>query len=267
MLKKTGMLFKKKSLFQIHEILVASSETENRLSRKIDSLLNRKFRDEAETCLGLGESEFMECWDTRFETGDFKGILWCAAINQRLKNESKIKIFGDIHMATHCNSEQRGKLNRTLSMQHEKMTGIRRKMIEAGRGREIQKIIKAVPDPDMKRCNASCPSFNLCKKRILMIGGFTRMKPFYRQLIEGSGGVFEYHDGYMKKGVRSLKSRFRRADIVLCAISCNSHAACSTVKKLGKKHKKSVHMLDRFSLSAVSHVIRTEGNEGLGISA
>ena len=100
-----------------------------------------------------------------------------------------------------------------------------------------------------------------------MIGGFTRMKPFYRQLIEGSGGVFEYHDGYMKKGVRSLKSRFRRADIVLCAISCNSHAACSTVKKLGKKHKKSVHMLDRFSLSAVSHVIRTEGNEGLGISA
>ena len=122
---------------------------------------------------------------------------------------------------------------------------------------EIQAVISEFST--LNRCDASCPSFDLCKKRVLIVGGITRMESLYRELIEGSGGIFEYHDGYMNKGVRQLESRLRRADVVVCPVSCNSHAACSIVKNLAKKHKKTVHMVAGSSLTAVSQVI--QGND------
>ena len=42
-LKKAGISIKRKNQFEIHERLVASSDDENRLSRKVDNLLRRKF--------------------------------------------------------------------------------------------------------------------------------------------------------------------------------------------------------------------------------
>lgn len=109
---------------------------------------------------------------------------------------------------------------------------------------------------EMNRCDADCPAFDLCRKRVLIVGGITRMEALYRRLIENSGGVFEYHDGCMNGGAKRLESRLKRSDIVLCPVNCNSHAACALVKNLGKKHNKRVHMLPSFSLSAVSRAIR-----------
>ena len=43
LLKKSGISSKNKSAFEIHEILVACAETENTLSRRADSMLNRKY--------------------------------------------------------------------------------------------------------------------------------------------------------------------------------------------------------------------------------
>ena len=82
------------------------------------------------------------------------------------------------------------------------------------------------------------------------------MEALYRRLIEDSGGIFEYHDGYMKKGAKMLENRLLRADMVLCPVNCNSHAACTMVKNLAKKHNKPLHMLANSSLSTVSQVIR-----------
>jgi hypothetical protein len=112
---------------------------------------------------------------------------------------------------------------------------------------------------EMNRCDSSCPSFDLCRKRVLIVGGISRMEGIYRRLIETNGGVFEYHDGYMHGGTKQLESRLKRSDIVLCPVNCNSHAACALVKNLGKKHNKPVHMLPNFSLNAISQVIRTCG--------
>jgi hypothetical protein len=132
---------------------------------------------------------------------------------------------------------------------------------EAGLHEDASKRIQAETESilaemrSMNRCDASCPAFDLCKKRVLIVGGVTRMQTLYRELIEGSGGHFDYHDGYMKNGVRQLESRLRRADVVLCPVNCNSHAACSLVKNLGKKHKTPVHLLPNSSLTTVSHVI------------
>jgi hypothetical protein len=117
---------------------------------------------------------------------------------------------------------------------------------------------------EMSRCNITCPVFDLCRKRVLIVGGITRMEALYRRLIEDAGGVFEYHDGYMHGGAKQLENSLKRADIVLCPVNCNSHGACSLVKNLGKKHNKPVHMLASFSLSTVSHVLSRKGQRETG---
>ncbi len=108
---------------------------------------------------------------------------------------------------------------------------------------------------EFNTCDQNCPSYDLCKKRILIVGGITRMESLYRQLIEGRGGLMEHHDGYMKNGVRSLEGQLKRSDLIICPVSCNSHAACTLVKNLGKKHRKPVYMVANPSLNAVPKVI------------
>ena len=112
---------------------------------------------------------------------------------------------------------------------------------------------------EINRCDSGCPAFDLCNKRVLIVGGIARMESLYRRLIENNGGLLEYHDGCVNGGTKKLENHFKRSDIVICPVNCNSHAACTMVKHLGKKHKKSVHMLANFSLSAVSQVIRNCG--------
>lgn len=102
---------------------------------------------------------------------------------------------------------------------------------------------------------AQCPSYDLCKKRVLIVGGIERMEKAYRKLVEERGGIFEYHAGHMKSGGKGLENSVQRADLVLCPVNCNSHGACLKVKNLGKKFKKPVHMLSNFSLSAVARTM------------
>ncbi|MCP4579159.1 MAG: DUF2325 domain-containing protein [Deltaproteobacteria bacterium] len=108
-------------------------------------------------------------------------------------------------------------------------------------------------------CDETCPSYDLCQRRVLMVGGLTKMESLYRQVIEDNNGIFEYHDGYMQNGIKNLESRVRRADMVLCPVNCNSHAACALVKKLGKKHKKTVRLLAGSSLSAIGEALSGKG--------
>lgn len=109
-------------------------------------------------------------------------------------------------------------------------------------------------------CSPECPSFDLCRKRVLIVGGLSRMEDSYRRFVEGRGGIFEYHDGRLHGGVKGLENSFKRADVVLCPVNCNSHGACLLVKSLGKKHKKPVHMLAGFGLSTVSRAMAENAN-------
>ena len=117
----------------------------------------------------------------------------------------------------------------------------------------------AAPEP----CDASCPSYDLCQKRILIVGGITKMANHYRDMVEAQGGRLDYHTGNLKNGLRALESRLKRADLVLCPVDCNSHAACNAVKKLGKKHNKPVRMLHRSSLNAISQALGPEPPEAM----
>jgi hypothetical protein len=358
LLKKSGFSIKSKSPFELHETLVASAESKNRLSRKVGNLLNRKFGKKAASLLALGHEAFREHFKTAFETGDCIAVSWAAAINPNLPIEIKREIFGEIHMAMHRSGTQSTKLKQKLARQRKEIDGLRQSTKKATRlrrslqkenmrlkqshvelmttlaavkgektkleedlaashsryrqaeieqenrilkerldamqlkAKEEQRLMVSLEEKNrhlsselerqqnssrhfkkevskiigdffaLNRCDATCPSFDLCKKRILIVGGITRMKSLYRELIESGGGVFEYHDGYMKKGVKKLECRLRRADVVVCPINCNSHAACSIVKNLAKKHNKTVHMLANSSLNAVSQVIWGAGGKG-----
>lgn len=103
-----------------------------------------------------------------------------------------------------------------------------------------------------KPCDESCPAFNLCKKRVLIVGGITKMKNLYRDLIEQKGGLFDYDDGYMRNGENTLEGKVRRSDIVFCPVDVNSHNACLSVKKICRKADKPYWMLSNSSLTSIS---------------
>jgi len=110
--------------------------------------------------------------------------------------------------------------------------------------------------PDKDYCiEDACPQYKLCAKRIFMIGGITKMKSFYRDIVKNAGGEFDYHDGYLKAGKAYFEAKVKKCDMVLCPVNCNSHNACLRVKKLCKKHNKAIKFLNSSSISAVSQAL------------
>lgn len=357
LLKKIGLATRKRSSFEVHELLVASGENENRLSRRVDRALERKY-GRADGCWCVAERDtFLAHFHQAFASGDYNGAVWAAAVNPKLPIEAKREIFGTIHMTMHQNGCRYQQVKQKQVRQQKEIGKLRQHLKETIRDRrelrkecddfrrrqagadtalamaenEKQQLARKLADLDQsgqvagleqenaqlkaevetlrhllkdkqclaialkekqrqliaerdhqremnvlfrkeiqtmmsgvracRSCGDQCPGFDLCQRRVLIVGGLTRMETLYRELIEGSGGIFDYHDGYMHKGARHLESRLQRADVVLCPVNCNSHNACSVVKTLAKKHNKTVHMLSNSSLNAVSRAIWGTGAE------
>ncbi len=174
------------------------------------------------------------------------GMLDLETENQQLRDELG-NLSGEIGDYQQRLEALRGQNNKLLSK------------LESQRGmndhlkKEMEEIFTQFSS--LTRCDETCPSFDLCRKRILIVGGINRMESLYRQLIEENGGIFEYHNGHIKGGKKALENRIRRADIVLCPVNINSHNACSVVKKMGKKHRKSVQMLAGSGLGVISQAL------------
>lgn len=355
-LKKTKLSLKSISSFEEHEMIVASSDNENPISRRVDRLLQRKYGKYATELYALKENDFMEFYESAERSGEPYAALWATATHPSLSMKYKRKIFGKVHMGMHFSDEERMKMNRKLMGRDNELKEVRQsnkalsqkkralekknQLLESNQAamkasldaanNEIEQLKQQLQKTDEQKkavnstqaslalkneldklttvgqkqqikiatlrkknqrlcaqvsylkdsnrqirqethnivteivkksqCDESCPSFDLCQKRILIVGGMSRMASLYREMIEASGGVFEYHDGYMKQGRRKLESRLRRADLVICPVNCNSHAACLMVKSLAKKHQKPVHILSNASLKAVSQAIWRKGD-------
>ncbi len=118
----------------------------------------------------------------------------------------------------------------------------------------------AVPPPcqqDGCCSQETCQQYQLCAKRIFMIGGITKMKSYYKDIVEKAGGEFDYHDGYLKNANADLEAKVKKSDLVLCPVNCNSHNACLRVKKLCNRHNKQLKILSNSSLSAVTQAVFT----------
>jgi hypothetical protein len=120
---------------------------------------------------------------------------------------------------------------------------------------EFQRILK-----DMSSMPPACRKFeeemSQCKRRVLMVGGLTRLSSLYQELAEGLGYDFAYHDGYMNAGEKGLKNLIQNVDLVLCSTDCNSHGACNSVKKICKNLNKDCCFLNNTSLSSVSRTLQ-----------
>ncbi len=100
-----------------------------------------------------------------------------------------------------------------------------------------------------------CPNAALCNRRVLIVGGMTKLRSFYEQIVTKMGGQFEYHDGYKYNGVEGLSRLVDRSDVVICPVDVNSHSACLHVKKCCKELNKPYYMLRSSSVSTIHQTL------------
>lgn len=93
---------------------------------------------------------------------------------------------------------------------------------------------------------------DLTARRLLCVGGKTRLVPQYRAAIESANGVFLYHDGGIEDHLSRLPALLRSADAVVCLAADVSHCAYYAVKRYCKRFGKSCALLPGSSVSALT---------------
>ncbi|MCK5508513.1 MAG: DUF2325 domain-containing protein [Desulfobacterales bacterium] len=236
--------FQEKENRKLKELLQQESAIRRTLKKENKSL--KKDMDESRKGYAFFEKEKVKIEKKLFELNDNSEFFDLQAENMELRVNVR-KLSDEVSGYKKWMAD--------LQDQNNKLLG------DIDRQREINDHFKKEMERDiirisaMNRCNEICPSFDLCRKRILIVGGIVKIKDRYKKLIEENGGIFEYHDGYMNGGTKGLKKQIRRADMVLCPVNCNSHNACSVAKKIGKKYNRQVHMLAGSGLSAISQAL------------
>ncbi|MCG8618679.1 MAG: DUF2325 domain-containing protein, partial [Desulfobacterales bacterium] len=150
------------------------------------------------------------------------------------------------------------KLKTTLALARKENESIREEMESF-----ISVLGESAPPPCQTSSDCSresCSQYQLCARRIFMIGGITKMKAYYKDIVEKAGGEFDYHDGYIKGAGMDIEARVKRSDLVLCPVNCNSHNACIRVKKLCNQHNTPLKILASSSLSAVGQAVFSQEN-------
>lgn len=365
--RKTGIPVKGVRPYELHGTAVEFLGTENQVSRRLDRIVKRRYRDALPKLSGLDENALAKAWEKGLKSGEMEGILLGIALRRDLSGEFVDRIFGEVHMLGHTASatvmrargdlasgrelsdrmrlelRQEKKRRRELERENLNLRGrlsgppaARQKdegemasdagevdrlreeiriqgealsllssenghLVEqaASLARERDRLAAETRDTQRENgillqeitgmashiaalaqtfsaagegcegeaCSAkegscegeSCPRFDLCAKRVLIVGGITKFRHLYRDLVESGGGVFDYHDGYMTSGKQNLEARVKRSDLVICPVNCNSHGACIKVKRFCRKHNKAINMLPSASISAISSALYTAG--------
>lgn len=99
-------------------------------------------------------------------------------------------------------------------------------------------------------CSSDCSHFDLCRRRILYVGGRPSLGPHFRQVVEQANGELLQHDGGREEADAALAALLPRADAVLCPADCISHSAMQRIKRLCKQQAKTFVVLRSASLSA-----------------
>ncbi len=138
-LRKEGIYTKGESDLLIHEILVKGLGDENRLSRRIDFWLNRKYQKEVDELSSLEPGQFITRWKASLGSEVFEGFVWVAVTKADLSAEQRKTIFGDVHMETHVRAKQLGHERQRLNQEQKRNERLEETAKEAGR---INRILK-----------------------------------------------------------------------------------------------------------------------------
>jgi hypothetical protein len=135
---------------------------------------------------------------------------------------------------------------------------IEREKLEVQRELEVVEasLLAQVAAPNCGHCSdqmaGRCPGRDLCGKKVLYVGGQSKMVPHYQQMVEHYGGQFMHHDGGVEAARSQLPKMLGTADVVFCPVDCVSHDACTCVKKMCKNYQKPFVMMRSSGLSTLA---------------
>ena len=98
---------------------------------------------------------------------------------------------------------------------------------------------------ESNQINSPSNYLELSEKSVLCVGGFARLYPKYRRLVEAAGGRLWIYRGNQKEDSKHLPVLLTHAYMVLCPIDCINHEAYFTVKKYCKESGKPCVLLQR----------------------
>lgn len=100
-----------------------------------------------------------------------------------------------------------------------------------------------------------CKNSDLCGKKVLYVGGFSRHRVQFQKVTESINGQFFYHDGGLQQSEHQLDELVTKADVVFCPVDCISHNAMGRIKNLAKSQCKDCVFLKSASLSSFKNEI------------
>lgn len=123
----------------------------------------------------------------------------------------------------------------------------------------LNQLIAESPTAQKEHCGGdckTCSNSDLCGKKILYVGGFSRHRRKFQKMTHSINGEFFYHDGGKQQSSHLLDNLVQKADCIFCPIDCISHDAIGRVKTLAKTHCKDCIFLRSASLSSFHQEIK-----------
>lgn len=108
---------------------------------------------------------------------------------------------------------------------------------------------------------------DLCRRRILYVGGMKGAVAHMRDLVTRHNGEFIHHDGGLEDGCARLAGALSQADAVLCPVTCVSHNAIDTIKRDCRRACKAFMLLPSHSVSAFERALYLVGRPDVDATA
>ena len=127
-LVKERILYKHLRPFDIHSIMLSKAKEENRISRRVNDLLNRKYRKEMLELSDCDEDRFLSIWDEKLKVGEVGGLYWVALSCRDYTAKTLKRLFGDVHMLSHINGGEAGNSLQEVVRIKKENEGLNRKL-------------------------------------------------------------------------------------------------------------------------------------------
>ena len=90
---------------------------------------------------------------------------------------------------------------------------------------------------------------------ILLVGGRRGQVPFLAEVISSAGGTLLHHDGGREMSLSLLPGLVGRADRIVVALDCVSHAAAGAARRLVRDRGKALDALPSLSLNSLLNAV------------
>ena len=120
----------------------------------------------------------------------------------------------------------------------------------------MEQTMTSLLSEDEQREKNHIGNVDLSGKRILYVGGRSKLAPHLRALVERHNGHFDHHDGGLEDSRGGLEYNLTGADMVFCPVDCVSHDACLRVKRHCQQQAKQFIPLRTSGISAFAAGLR-----------